>query len=64
MLNQAIISRICTGRGSSYLDALRDASREELEEAMHRVEAYHDLDYPANAARRLDQIRNALASGH
>jgi hypothetical protein len=63
MLNQAIISRICTGRGSSFVDALREASRQELDEAKRRVEEYHDLDYPADAARRLDQIRNALSSG-
>lgn len=62
MKNELTISRICTGRGGAYLDALAEATREELEEAERRVRRDHDADSPMDAARRLDQIRRAMDS--
>ena len=51
---------LCHGRGGAYLDALRTASREELEAARQRVRDHHDADFPVDAARRLDQIAATL----
>jgi DNA-binding IclR family transcriptional regulator len=59
-MNELILSRICTGRGGAYLDALDRASREELEEAERRVRRDHDADSPMDALRRLEQIRRAM----
>ena len=53
---------LCHGRGGAYLDALRTASDEELEAARQRVRDHHDVDFPVDAARRLEQIAAALQS--
>jgi hypothetical protein len=63
MMNELTISRIFTGRGAPYLDALAEATREDLEEGERRVRRDHDADFPTDAARRIEQIRRAMDAG-